>query len=172
VLDLGTHRKRLDPAFVAGMFSSGYQIRVIVIARTANLARRVLGHQHWRPLMHVALCPMTRRRAAIQRLLDEQLAVRGSMLRFADLTPHNQRALLFNPWRENLLSLRETAVRLDAIVTSGFSRRKAAEALGVVRQTFYHWYANTTKLTRPLVPDARKQALIAALAERTCTPSG
>jgi len=114
---------------------------VIVVARTANQARRVLGHQHWRPLMHVALCPMARRRAAIPRLLDEHLAARGSVLRFADLTPHNQKALLYNPWRENLLSLRETAVRLDAIVTSGFSRRKAAEMLGIVRQTFYHWYA-------------------------------
>jgi hypothetical protein len=55
----------------------------------------------------------------------------------------------------------------NTIVTSGFSRRKAAETLGIVRQTFYDWYANTMQLTRPLVPDPRKQALIAALAERT-----
>jgi hypothetical protein len=40
-------------------------------------------------------------------------------------------------------------------------------ALGVVRQTFGYGDANTMKLTRPLVPDARKQALIAELAERT-----
>lgn len=166
VLHLGANRNRLDPAFVSGMFSTGYQIRVIVIARTANQARRALGHLHWRPLMQVALCPLALRRVAIHRLLDENLAARGSVLRVSDLTPHNQRALLFNPWRENLKSLRETAVRLDAIVTAEFSRRKAAETLGIVRQTFYHWFGNTMRLTRPLVPDARKRALIVALTAR------
>jgi hypothetical protein len=164
VLHLGANRKRLDPAFVSGMFSPGYQIRVIVVARTANQARRVLGHQHWRPLMQVALCPMALRRAAIHRLLDEHLAAHESVLRVSDLTLQNQRALQFNPWRENLQSLRETAVRLDAIVTCGFSRRKAAESLGVVRQTFYHWFSNTMRLSKPLVPEARKRALAARAA--------
>ena len=167
VLHLGANRKHLDPAFVSGMFSPGYQIRVIVVARTANQARRVLGHQHWRPLMQVALCPMALRRAAIHRLLDEHLAAHESVLRMSDLTLQNQRALQFNPWRENLHSLRETAVRLDAIVTCGFSRRKAAESLGIVRQTFYHWFSNTMRLSKPLVPEARKRALDAALATRT-----
>jgi transposase len=85
----------------------------------------------------------------------------------SDLTLQNQRALQFNPWRENLQSLRETAVRLDAIVTCGFSRRKAAESLGLVRQTFYHWFSNTMRLSKPLVPEARKRAMAAALAART-----
>lgn len=169
VLHLGANRKRLDPVFVSGMFSPGYQIRVIVIARTANQARRALGHQYWRPLMQVALCPMALRRAAIHRLLDEQLAARNSVLRVADLTLQNQRALLFNPWRENLASLRQAAVRLDAIVTSEFSRRKAAETLKIVRQTFYHWFSNTMRLSKPLVSDARKRALSAALAARSQT---
>lgn len=165
-LDLGMSRKRLDLAFVSSMFSPGYNIRVIVLARTSSQARRALGHQYWRPLMHVALCPMALRRAAIHRLLDEQLAARDSKLRVADLTLQNQRALLFNPWRENLQSLREAAERLDAIVTSEFSRRKAAEALGIVRQTFYHWFNNTMRLSKPLVTDARRRALIAALSAR------
>ena len=171
VLHLGANRKRLDPAFVSSMFSPGYQIRVVVVARTANQARRALGHQHWRPLMHIALSPMALRRSAVYRLLDQWLAARGSVLRMMDLTPHNQRALLHNPWRENLRALREAAVRLDAIAVAGFSRKRAAEDLGIVRQTFYNWFNSTMKLTKPLVPDARKRELIAALAARAQAPA-
>lgn len=167
VLHLGENRKRLDPAFVSLVLSPSFQIRVIVLARTVNQARRALGHEHWRPLMHVALCPMSLRRAAIHRLLDEWLAARDSPLRIADLTPQNQRALLICPWRENLKALRQTAVRLDAIVQAGFSRKKAAVSLGIARQTFYSWFGNTLRLTKPLVPDARARALTATLAART-----
>ena len=42
--------------------------------------------------------------------------------------------------RENLDALRETAIRLDAIVHARFSRRQAAIALGIARQNFYNWY--------------------------------
>jgi hypothetical protein len=167
VLHLGQTRKQLDPTFVSAMFSPGYQIRVIVTARTANQARRALGHAYWRTLMHIRLCPMAHRRAAIPRLLDARLAALGSVLRVADLTPHNQRALLLNPWRENLRAVRQAAVRLDAIVRAGFSRSQAADALGVVRQTFYNWFGITMQLTKPLVPPLRVGALIAALAART-----
>jgi len=167
VLDLGVNRKRLDPAFVSAMFSPDLQLRVIAIARTPLQARRVLGHQHWRPLMHIELRPLSARRGAILRLLDQCLVAAGSVLRVSDLTPPNQRALLYNPWRENLQALRGAAVRLDAIVRMKFSRRKAAESLGIVAQTFYHWFGNTMKLTRPLVTDARRPALAVALAVRT-----
>ena len=164
VLDLGQNRNRLDPAFVSSMFSPGYQIRVVVLARTTSQARRALGHQHWRPLMHIALCPMSRRQAAIPRLLDEWLTARGSVLRVADLTPQNRRALLHNPWRENLQALRQTAVRLDAILRAGFSRKKAATTLGIPRQTFYCWFNETMRFTKPLVAEPRREALLAALA--------
>lgn len=167
VLDLGKNRNRLDPTFVSSMFSPGYQIRVIVLARTTSQARRALGHQHWRPLMHVALCPMSRRQAAIPRLLDEWLAARGSVLRVADLSPHNRRALLHNPWRENLQALRQTAVRLDAIVQAGFSRKKAAAALGIPRQTFYCWFSETMRFVKPLVAEPRRPALLEMLAAGT-----
>jgi hypothetical protein len=163
VLHLGTNRKRLDPAFVSSMFMSSYQIRVIVTARTANQARRALGHQHWRPLLHVALRPMAERRIAIHRLLDQMLTAQDSPLRVADLTPGNQRALLVCPWRKNLLALREAAVRLDAIARAGFSRKKAADLLGVPVQTFYHWFGGMVRLTKPLVPDKRARELVAAL---------
>jgi hypothetical protein len=171
VLDLGKQRTRIDPAFVSSMFSPSYNIRVIVIARTPNQARRSLGHQHWRQLMHIALCPLELRRTAIARLLDQSLAARGSVLRMADLTSHNQRGLLYNPWRENLRSLHETAVRLDAMVRAGFSRRGAAAALGLKRQTFDHWFNNTMRLVKPLVPDARRRALTTALAARSPAPT-
>ena len=164
VVNLGTHRRRFDPAFVASMLSPSYRIRVIAIARTTNQARRVLGHQPWRSLGHIDLCPLELRRAAILSLLDQYLATRGSVLRVADLTSHNQRALQFNPWRENLQALREAAVRLDAIVLSRFSRKRAAAMLGIVRQTFNHWFNNTMRLAKPLVPLDRKHVLASALA--------
>jgi len=170
VLHLEDQRKRLDPVFVSSMFSPDYKIRVIVTARTSNQARRALGHQYWRPLMHIALCPMAQRRAAIPRLLDEHLAARGSILRVAELTPQNQRALLINPWRENLRALRQAAVRLDAIARAGFSRSQAADALGIARQTFYNWYGITMRLTKPLVPEGRASALIAAQTGRPPAP--
>jgi hypothetical protein len=171
VLNLGVHSRRLDPAFVSSLFSPSYHIRVIAIARTANQARRSLGHEHWCRLMHIALRPMELRRAEIPNLLDQFLTARGSVLRMADMTSHNQRALLFNPWRENLRSLRETAVRLDAMVLAGFSRKGAAAALGLKRQTFDHWFNNTMRLSKPLVSDVRKRSLIAALAARPPAPT-
>lgn len=170
VLHLAKNRNRLDPAFVSAMFSPGYQIRVIVTARTSNQARRALGHAYWRTLMHASLCPMRRRRAAIHRLIDHRLAVGGSVLRVADLTPENQRALLVNPWRENLRAVRETAVRLDAIVRAGFSRSRAADLLKIAHQTFYNWYGITMRLTKPLVPDERAAALTAARGARAPGP--
>lgn len=163
VLDLDKNRTRLDQTFVSSMFSPSYQIRVIVLARTTSQARRALGHQHWRPLLHVALCPMSRRQAAIPRLLDEWLTERGSALRVADLSPANRRALLRNPWRENLQALRQTAVRLDAIVRAGFSRKKAAAALGIPRQTFYGWFNETMRFVKPLVEEPHRPALLAKL---------
>jgi len=113
---------------------------------------------------------MVHRRSAIYRLLDERLAALGSVLRVADLTPHNRRALLINPWRDNLRAVRQAAARLDAIARAGFSRSQAADALGVARQTFYNWYGITMRLTKPLVPESRARALIAALAARTPAP--
>lgn len=171
VLNLGANRKRLDPAFVSSMFSPGYHIRVMVIARTAAQARRALGHPHWCQLMHIALRPMDLRRSAIPRLLDQFLAARGSVLQMTDLTAHNQRALVFNAWRDNLRGLRQAAERLDAIVLSGFSRKAAAASLGIQRQTFDHWYNNTMRLNKTLVSETRKRALIAALAARGPAPT-
>lgn len=170
VLHLPKDPKRIDPAFVSSMFSPSYQIRVIVTARTPKQARRALGHQHWRTLMHAALCPMVRRRAAIHRLIDDRLAALGSVLRVADLTPHNQRALLVNPWRDNLQAVRETARRLDAIVRAEFSRTRAAAALGIPHQTFSNWYGGTMRMTKDLVPKERAATLIAAQLARAPGP--
>lgn len=167
VVNLGADRKRLDPAFVSSMLSPSYRLRVLVIACTANQARRSLGHHHWRSLRHIALLPLAQRRSDILPLLDQWLSVRGSVLRVADLTSHNQRALQFNPWRENLRALREAAVRLDAIALAGFSRKRAAAQLGILRQTFDHWFNNTMRLTKPLVPDSRKRELTASLSGRS-----
>jgi hypothetical protein len=166
ILNLGASRKRLDPTFVSLLFSPCYQIRVIVIARTQNQARRALGHEHWCLLGHIVLRPVALRRSAIFGLLDQWLAIRGSVLRVGDLTVGNQQALLGNPWRYNLEALREAAARLDALALAGFSRKGAAAQLGIKRQTFDHWFNNTMRLRKPLVTDVRKRELMSALASR------
>lgn len=167
VLDISKSDEPLDPAFVSQLFSPVYEIRVIVIARSPKQAADVLGERHYHPLMHAALCPMAKRQAAIYRLLDQWLAAKDSILRMEDLTEENQRALLYNEWRENLTGLRKAAVRLDAIAMSGFSRPQAAEALGISRQSLDNWYNITMGLLPDLVPPSRKRELLAELARRT-----
>jgi hypothetical protein len=157
----------IDPNFVESIFSPSYQIRVIVVARTVGVARKALGPQHV-PLMHIWLRPLSLRRAAIHRLLDQWLAAEEVPLRFADLTPESQRALVSNDWHENLSALRKTAVRLAAIARApGFTRAVAADALGMERTTFYAWYNETIGLPKDLVPESRQRALTAALVDRT-----
>jgi hypothetical protein len=165
VLHLGNRDDRLDPSFVAPLFSSDYQTRVIVVARTIEVAIKALGRPYV-PQMHIWLRPLQLRRGAIHRLLDQMLAAHKVPLRVADLTPENQRALVTCDWRENLAALRETAARFAAIARAPkFSRAEAADALGVERNTFYAWYKDTIGLSHPLVDEARQRTLSAALAD-------
>lgn len=162
VLNLGDGETDIDPAFVSSLFSSSFQIRVIVSSRTVAEASRALGAQYTNPMMHVGLRPLADRRAAIHRLLDRRFEQLGSPLRVADLTPENQRALQNHEWRENLVELREAALRLAEVVRSEFSLNRARTVLGIKRNTFYSWYGTTMRLTLPLVPPHRQKALAAA----------
>lgn len=164
LLNLGDSSEPIASIFVSSLFSSAYQIRVIVLARTVGVASAALGAAYVQPMMHVGLRPLAARRTAILPLLDRWLAARGSPLRVADLTPENRHALLVHDWRENLVKLRETAERLDAIIRApDFSLNQARKALGVARNTFYSWFSSTLRLSLPLVPDERARALQAAL---------
>lgn len=164
MLDLGDSDGYVDPTFVSLLFSSCYQVRVIVLARTVEAASRALGAQYVQPMMQLGLRPLALRRDAIHRLLDRSLVREGSPLRIADLTPENQRALRGHEWRENLAEIRDVSMRLAAIARVGFSLNRARKALGIKRNTFYNWYGHTMRLSLPLVPKARAKALTEALA--------
>ena len=152
-----------DPGFLSRLFSPSYEIRVIVLARTVAVASEALGAEYLQPLMQVALRPLAERRAAIHPLIDRWLAAHGSPLRIADLTPENQHALLVHEWRDNLVKLRETAERLDAIVRAP-SLNQARKRLRIARNTFYAWFGDTLGLSDPLVSKERQPALRVALA--------
>jgi transcriptional regulator with AAA-type ATPase domain len=162
LLRVGENAPPFDPSFLSMLFSSSYQIRVIVLARTVEVASEALGAEYLQPLMQVALRPLAERRAAIHPLIDRWLAAHGSPLRIADLTPLNQHALLVHEWRDNLVKLRETAERLDAIVRAP-SLNQARKRLRIARNTFYSWFGDTLGLSDPLVSKERAPALRAAL---------
>ena len=169
VLHLGNRDERIDPNFVASLFSSDYQTRVIVVARTIEVAIKALGRPNV-PQMHIWLRPLQLRRGAIHRMLDQMLAAHEVPLRVADMTPENQRALVTCDWRENLAALRETGQRFAAIARAPkFSRAEAADALGIERNTFYAWYKDTIGLSHPLVDEGRQRALSKALADQSRT---
>jgi Inner membrane component of T3SS, cytoplasmic domain/Sigma-54 interaction domain len=163
VLRIEERGHEIDPAFVSQLFSTSYQVRVVVIARTASIAATALGGKYVAPMMRVELHPLAERRAAIHRLLDQGLARQPSPLRVADLTEDNRRALLMGRWRENLHGLQVAVERLAAIPRGGFSLHRAAQTLGVPRQTFYNWYNDTMRLSIPLVPAARERELALAV---------
>jgi hypothetical protein len=167
VIDVGTSSDALDPTFVSQLFSPAYEIRLIVLARTARHARDVLGEKYARPLLHVELAPVARRQAAIYRLLDQWLKDRKSVLRMDDLAEANLQALFRNKWRDNLTALREAAVKLDAIASAGFSRARAAEALQVSRQALDAWYNQSMGFEPELVSPNAKRAVLTRLAGRT-----
>ena len=160
--EVGDSPGPLDARVVASLFSPSYQIRVIVLTRTVELASALLGAAYVQPMMRVSLRPLAERRTAIEPMFDRWFAVHGSPLRIADLTPENRRRILTHDWR-TLGKLRETAERLDAIVRAP-SLNQARKALGVPRNTFYSWFGNTLRLEDPLVSAAREPGLLAALA--------
>jgi FHA domain-containing protein len=149
VLTLASSRA-IDPIFVSMLFSPSFQVRVIVLARTVDMARKALDRQHVQAMHHIALRPLALRSEAIPRLLDRMLEARDSPLRVSALTEDNQGALRAHGWPENLSSLRHAADRLASIAHHD-SIPKAAAALGIKRNTLYHWYTEIVGLSYPLL---------------------
>ena len=82
---------------------------MIALARSVGVANAALGNHHVKQMTHVRLVPLSNRPGAIHRLLDEMFQERGSSLRVAAMTPHNQDALRSHRWAGNFASLREAA---------------------------------------------------------------
>ena len=164
VIDLERVEDPFDPSVVSMMFSSKYQVRVIALARSVDIADTAFGKNHARALHRILLPPVATRPQAVGRLLDRMFIDEDSPLRMSLLAPENESALLNYSWPDNFLSLRGAAKWLTAIVRAG-SINQAAVDLGVKRTTLHNWYSEQVGLSRNLVPDRIAGAMLGASAK-------
>lgn len=149
VLDVGDSDVRLPSCFVRDVFSPRHQVRVIVLARSIDVAEEVLGEPFTRQLQRISLRPVASRPEIVEHLLDQMFKEKDSPLRTSQLTPANQRALRDYRWPENFASLRKAATLLTSIAAWA-STNKAAQELDIPHSTLYHWYSKIIGLSRPL----------------------
>ncbi|HWO17595.1 MAG TPA: FHA domain-containing protein [Kofleriaceae bacterium] len=150
----------LDPAFCGAAFSRDHHIRVIVVAPTAAVARRLLALDALKQavqleqLQHIWIRPLGMRPGDVPGLLDRLLAERRAAFRLADLTPKNRQVLCNHDWRDNFIGLRLVADRLAAIgrvrgwETMSWHERSAA--VGIPKATLFEWFRGFG-LTSPLL---------------------
>lgn len=160
VLDLGDNHDPIEPSFVSMLFTPRHQVRVIVLARTIDVAEKALGKQHVHAMQHLWLRPVASRPEAIHRLLDRMFEERNSPLRVSYLTMENQSALESHDWPHNFVSLRQAAAWLTAIFRLG-SIHKAVQALQLRPATLYYWYSDILKMSHPLSHRMGKRDLVA-----------
>jgi len=155
LIDLEATRTPLDPTFCTMAFSPDHHIRVLVIAATPSVARRLLSLDEMERLQHIWIRPIAMRPGDVPELLDRLLAERAAPFRLTDLTSRNRDALCSHDWRDNWNGLRLAADRLTAITrvsaweTMNWQERSVA--LGIPKTTAYEWF-NGLGLTSPLFP--------------------
>jgi DNA-binding NtrC family response regulator len=123
-------------------------VRVIALARTAEIARGALTEALVAQMRHVLLRPLAYRTVKIDQLLDRMLAERNATQRTADLTRTNRAALRAYDWPRNLAELRQIADGLAAHAATG-GLRPAAKFLGRPHQSLGNHFARVG-LTFPL----------------------
>jgi FHA domain len=153
LIDLEATRTPLDPTFCAMAFSPDHHIRVLAIAATPSVARRLLSLDEMERLQHFWIRPLAMRPGDVPELLDRLLAERAAPFRLTDLTSRNRDALCSHDWRDNWNGLRLAADRLTAIsrVASweAMNWQERSIALGIPKTTAYEWF-NGLGLTSPL----------------------
>lgn len=146
VLVIDDNTPVMDEAFRSALFSTSYRIRVVVIGSPRRVLA-VLGNEHM--FRRIDLRPLAYRTDQLEALLDRQLEERGVLLRFAQLSEANRKALLGYAWSKNFDELRLAADRLVAVERFG-SLRKAAEALADDRWKVQYWFSTKVGLSLPL----------------------
>lgn len=153
LINLEATRTPLDPTFCAMAFSPDYHIRVIVIAATPTIARRLLSIEEMERLQHIWIRPIAMRPGDVPELLDRLLAERQATFRLTDLTSRNRDALCSHDWRDNFNGLRLAADRLTAISRvegwEDMNWQERSVALATPKTTIYEWF-NGLGLTAPL----------------------
>ncbi len=128
---------KIAPHFVDMIFSPDYQIRLMVVAPTVDVAVASLGVGAVGRMHQVALRPLGERTNDVPTLLDRMFVELRASLRTTELSAKNQRALKTYPWPENLDELREAARKIVTIIAHG-SVRAAATPLGIPRSTLQY----------------------------------
>jgi hypothetical protein len=137
-LDLEPARVHLDPSFVEQLLLPDANVRVVISARTLDIAGKSLGIELVGRAYQVPVPPLRERAGEIATLLERAFVERRSSLRLADFTEANQAALLAYAWPGNLKELRDAADRL--VQLAPFTKaRTAATALKVPRSTLQRW---------------------------------
>ena len=153
LIRLDAFREPLDPTFSSMAFSSDFHIRVIVIAPTTTIARRLLATDEMEQLQHIWVRPLAMRPGDIPELLDHLLAERQARFRLSALSPRNREALCSHDWRDHFMGLRLAADRLVAISRlqgwEAMSWQERSNALGIAKTTIYNWFCGLG-LTSPL----------------------
>ena len=143
----------LDPTFSSMALSPDYHIRVIVIAATTTVARKLLAIEEMEQLQHIWIRPLAMRPGDVPELLDHLLAERQAGFRLADLSSRNHEALCSHDWRDNFIGLRLAADRLAAIARvqgwEAMNWQERSSALGIPKTTIYDWFGGLG-LTSPL----------------------
>lgn len=153
ILPLTDKMRAADPTFCSMLFAPGYHVRVIALAPTQALARRVLPRVAVDRMQHVWIRPIAARAEELPTLLDRLLVERGAPVRFAHLTEPNRERFVRHDWRGNWTDLRETADRLTSIARLStwpdMPWRERATAIGIPKSTLVDW-CNKLKLSEPL----------------------
>lgn len=154
-LDLEPARVNIEPEFVEQLLLPDANARVVISARTLDIARKSVGIELVGRAHQVAIPPLRERAGEIATLLERSFIDRRSSLRLADFTEGNQAALLSYEWPRNLEELRDTADRLVQL-TPFTKERAAAIALKIPRTTLQRWL-DSLGLELPLLrhPDGR-----------------
>lgn len=153
VIDLDEFDAPVDPTFSSMAFSPDFHIRVIVLATTSTVARKLLPSEEAERLHPIWIRPLAMRPGEVPDLLDRMLVERQAQFRLDDLTPASRDALCGHDWRDNFIGLRLAADRLTAISrVSGWeamSWQERSSALGAPKTTLFEWFS-ALGLTSPL----------------------
>lgn len=137
-LDLEHARAALDPALLEKLLAPEQNVRMLIGARTLDIARKSLGIDLVGRSFHVTIPALRERGGQIATLLERAFIERRSTLRLADLADANQAALLGYAWPGNLEQLREVADRL-VVLAACPTDRTASAALRMPRTTLQRW---------------------------------
>lgn len=129
--------RRLPAWFVGLLFGDTYQLRPILAASSAELARKHLGDLNMPRLRVITIPAIKDRRDDVPGILNSlfRQPALNSDREVSALGPQRLMRLKAFDWPENFDDLRRNAPKILAYINSGFNETAAARALGRTRQS-------------------------------------